>query len=136
VGSKGESQDSPVEIKRNSIWSDVSHESILEFIVINCPGVISVYELVETPLMEEGSQDVRIEILERDPIIRIRSLQERFKHTEVFPANEATTLRVRYAKEYGELGPTDPGQVARRRDSAHETITIQKSTTPGRILSL
>ena len=68
---------------------------------------------------------VHVEILERYPIVRVRSLQDGLKHHKVIPRDEPAFVGVRDAEERRELRPADLVQVALRRDGLHELLAAQ-----------
>ena len=67
---------------------------------------------------------VHVEILERYPIVRVRSLQDGLKHHKVIPLDEPAFVGVRDAEERRELRPADLVQVALRRDGLHELLDV------------
>jgi hypothetical protein len=72
---------------------------------------------------------VHVKVLERDVVVRVRSLEQSLKDHKVVPRHEPALRDVRDAKEGGELRTADARQVALGRDSIDELFTVQK---PGR----
>lgn len=68
---------------------------------------------------------VHIKILERYPVVRVRSLQDGLKHNEVIPRDESTLRRVGNAKQRRELRTTYFGQVSLGRDGIYELVGVE-----------
>jgi hypothetical protein len=104
----------PIEIEGDGIRFDVSFEGVLELVVRDRSGAVTIgrFPLHQVPVGQRAGGDcVHVEILEGDEVIRVRPLQQRLKHHEILPRHQTTLGGIRDTEQDGKLAPTDFRQV-------------------------
>lgn len=97
-----------IEIERDGARADVRVEDALELVEVDRPAL------------------VRVEVLERDQVVRVGALEEGLEDGEVVPGDEPALVRVRHAEEDGVLGSGDLGGLAGGGDGVDEVVRVQE----------
>ena len=77
----------------------------------------------------QNGRDLHVEVLERDPVVRIGAFQDCLENGKVIPRNEIPLVHIRDFEQYRELLSADAREIFSGCDGLYESIPIKVSST-------